>query len=120
MAYKTYQELLADAKAHVKEISARDAAAVLQGGERVVFLDVRDPNEVNLGKIPGAVAISRGNLESKVEGMVPRDARVVVYCARGNRSAFAARTMEEMGYANVSSMAGGFADWVMIGGEVEG
>lgn len=117
---KTYQELLADAKSRIREISVREAQAARQRGEPIVFLDVRDPNEVNLGKIPGAVAISRGNLESKVEGQVPRDARVVIYCARGNRSAFAALTMAEMGYPHVESMAGGFADWVMIGGEVEG
>ncbi len=120
MGHRTYQDMLADAKSRVKEISIRDAQAALKSGEPVVFLDVRDPNEVNLGKIPGAVAISRGNLESKVEALVPRDARVIVYCARANRSAFAALTLAEMGYGDVASMAGGFTEWVMNDGDVEG
>jgi len=87
--------------------------------EHIVFLDVREPNETNLGRIPGALLISRGNLESKVEVLVPRDAIVVVYCANGNRSAFAADTMDTMGYRSVSSLRGGFRGWVDAGGDVE-
>ena len=67
-------------------------------GEKVTFLDVRDLHEVNLGKIPGTVHVSRGNLETKIEALIPRDANVIIYCASGNRSAFAAETMEQMGY----------------------
>ena len=63
-----------------------------QRGEQITFLDVRDLHEVNLGKIPGTVHISRGNLETKIEALIPRDANVVIYCASGNRSAFAAET----------------------------
>lgn len=87
--------------------------------QKVVMLDVRDQNEVNLGKVPGAVHISRGMLESKVEAAVPRDANVVIYCASGNRSALAAVTLQEMGYASVASMSGGFRDWSSEIGEVE-
>jgi rhodanese-related sulfurtransferase len=74
---------------------------------------------VNLGKIPGAVHISRGNLETKVEAVIPRDANLVIYCASGNRSALAAVTLKEMGYQNVASMSGGFRGWVEAGGDVE-
>jgi rhodanese-related sulfurtransferase len=59
-------------------------------------------------------------LESQIEAKVPRDARVVLMCASGNRSALAAVTLQQMGYGNVASLAGGFRDWVASGGEVAG
>ena len=116
---KTYQELLAEAKARVKEISVKDAQALRHTTGDVVFLDVRDPQEYNLGKIPDAVTISRGNLEKNVEGLVPREKTVVVYCANGNRSAFAAQRLAEMGYREVRSLREGFSGWVAEGGAVE-
>ena len=120
MAYKTYQDLLGETKARVKEISTPDALDLWQNDRSVVFLDVREPNEWNLGRIPRALFVPRGNLESKIEAMVPREAKVVIYCARGNRSAFAAETLEEMGYGDVCSLAEGWAGWVAAGGDVEG
>lgn len=118
---KTYQELLAEAKARVREIGVKDAIALKQSreGADTVFLDVRDPQEYNLGKITGAVTISRGNLEKNVEGQVPREKPVVVYCANGNRSAFAADVLSVMGYSDVRSLREGFSGWVAEGGEVE-
>jgi rhodanese-related sulfurtransferase len=74
---------------------------------------------VNLARIPGTLHISRGNLETKIEALIPRDAHVVIYCASGNRSAFAAETMREMGYEDVASMAGGIRRWIEVGGDVE-
>lgn len=116
---KTYQELLAESKSRVQEIGVKDAVALRHTTGDAVFLDVRDPQEYNLGKIPGAVTISRGNLEKNVEGQVPREKTVVVYCANGNRSAFAADTLRVMGYENVRSLKEGFSGWVAEGGEVE-
>lgn len=116
---KTYQELLAEAKARVAEIGVHEALAIRGSTAGAVFLDVRDPNEYNLGKIPGAITISRGNLEKNVETQIPRDTTVVVYCANGNRSAFAADTMRVMGYQDVRSLREGFSGWVGAGGEVE-
>jgi sulfur-carrier protein adenylyltransferase/sulfurtransferase len=116
---KTYQELLAETKARVKEIGVKDAFALRHTTGDVVFLDVRDPQEYNLGKIPGAVTISRSNLEKNVEGAVPREKPIVVYCANGNRSAFVADVMRIMGYDNVRSLREGFSGWVAEGGEVE-
>ena len=116
---KTYQELLAEAKSRVREISVKDALALKQSAADAVFLDVRDPQEYNLGKITGAVTISRGNLEKNVEGQVPRGKPVVVYCANGNRSAFAADVLSVMGYSDVRSLREGFSGWVAEGGEVE-
>jgi rhodanese-related sulfurtransferase len=83
-----------------------------------VLVDVREQNEWNLGHAAPAEYIGRGVLESQVESRVPRDARVVLMCASGNRSALAAVTLQQMGYANVASMAGGFRDWVASGGSV--
>jgi len=111
--------MVADAQARIKEISAREALEARKRGEPIVFLDVRDLHEVKLGRIPGAVHVSRGNLETKIESAVPRDAHVIIYCATGNRSALAAVTLKEMGYKNVASMSGGFRGWVESGGDVE-
>ena len=116
---KTYDQLLAEAKASIREISAKDAVALKRSSPHTVFLDIRDSNEFNLGKIEGAVTISRGNLEKNVEGQVPRDKSVIVYCANGNRSAFAAVTLREMGYTDVRSIQTGYTGWVAEGGEVD-
>jgi rhodanese-related sulfurtransferase len=116
---KTAPQLIAEAKARITEVTVPQVMVLQRSGEPVTFLDVRDWQEVNLGKIPGALHISRGNLETKVEALIPRDARVVIYCASGNRSAFAADTLHEMGYEHVSSMAGGFRAWAEAGGDIE-
>ena len=101
---KTYEQLLAETKSHVRHISVKDALALRHTTGDVVFVDVREPQEYNLGKIPGALTISRGNLEKNIEGQVPREKNVVVYCANGNRSAFAAQVLEVMGYSEVRSL----------------
>lgn len=112
-------DLINEAKARIRQVNASEAQALhARGG--ATFLDVRDLQEVNLGKIPGAVHISRGNLETKVEAVIPRDAEVVIYCASGNRSAFAADTMQRMGYTNVCSLAGGIRGWAESGGDIDG
>ena len=116
---KTYQELLAETRARVKEISVKDAFALRHTTGDPVFLDVREDKEYNLGKIPGAVTIGRSNLEKNVEAQVPREKTVIVYCANGNRSAFVAETLRAMGYDNVRSLKEGFSGWVADGGEVE-
>jgi rhodanese-related sulfurtransferase len=116
---KTYQELLAETKARIREIGVKDAKALRHTTGDVVFLDVRDEKEYNLGKIPGAVTISRAHLEKNVEAQVPRDKPVVVYCANGNRSAFAVEVLRTMGYEQASSLREGFAGWVAEDGDVE-
>ena len=112
-------DLAAAATAPKNAVSPRAVLERLARAARLVLLDVRDLQEVNLGKIPVALHISRGNLETKVEAQMPRDAHVVIYCASGNRSAFAAETLEHMGYGDVASMAGGIRAWIDAGGEVE-
>ena len=116
---KTGRQLVDEAKARIKQVSVEEVMDMQQRGEKVTFLDVRDLQEVNLGKIPGTVHVSRGNLETKIEALIPRDANVVIYCASGNRSAFAAETLAQMGYTHVASMAGGFRAWAEAGGDVD-
>jgi molybdopterin/thiamine biosynthesis adenylyltransferase/rhodanese-related sulfurtransferase len=105
----TYRDLLQQVKAEIEEISTADAAARADGP---LFLDVREPDEWEEGHVPGAVHVPRGNLESRVESLAPDRSRpIVVYCAGGSRSAFAAKTLGELGYEDVQSMAGGYTDW---------
>lgn len=116
---KTGEDLIAQAKEQIEEVSPDEVKAMIARGEKVVYLDVREPNEWNLGRIPQAVHLPRGNLETKIEALIDRQQRVVVYCARGNRSALAALTMQQMGYEKVASMARGFGGWVDVSGEIE-
>jgi rhodanese-related sulfurtransferase len=120
MTHKTGQDLIDEAKQKIEEVTPEQVRDMQAREDRVVYLDVREPNEWNLGRLPHARHLPRGNLEGKVEGLIDRNQKVVVYCARGNRSALAALTMKQMGYADVVSMARGFRGWAEIGGEVEG
>ena len=116
---KTYAELLAETKSRIKEISVKDLMALRHTTGDVVLLDVREDKEYNLGTIPGAVTIGRSNLEKNVEAQIPRDKTVILFCASGNRSAFAAEQLAKMGYEHVRSLKEGFSGWVAEGGEVE-
>ncbi len=116
---KSGTDLINDAKARIREVSPAEALAT-HAKQAATFLDVRDLQEVNLGRIPGAVHISRGNLEQKVEAVVSRDTTLVVYCGGGGRSALAADTLRQMGYTNVSSLANGFRGWAEAGGAIDG
>ena len=105
----TPRELLNDAKAQIREVEPAD---VLDQVGSSIFLDVREPDEYEQGAIPGAVHIPRGHLEFQVEGrLLNKDEPVVVYCAGGARSAFAAKTLQEIGFTNVVSVIGGFNRW---------
>jgi len=107
----TFREMLAAAKAAVREIEPAEAESEMARDDAVV-LDVREPDEYEQGAIPGALHIPRGTLETSIEGRIPdKSAHVVVYCAGGTRSAFAAETMQELGYTDVASMIGGFNRW---------
>jgi molybdopterin/thiamine biosynthesis adenylyltransferase/rhodanese-related sulfurtransferase len=107
----TFREMLAAAKAAVREIDTAGAEEEI-AGDGTVVLDVREPDEYEQGAIPGAVHIPRGTLETSVEGRIPdKSSHLVVYCAGGTRSAFAAQTLQELGYTDVASVAGGFNKW---------
>ncbi|MGH9082180.1 MAG: molybdopterin-synthase adenylyltransferase MoeB [Acidimicrobiales bacterium] len=105
----TSRDLLHQAKAAIAEV---DVAAAADRLGHATFLDVREPDEYAQGAIPDAVHVPRGNLEFQVEGRLPdKGSPVVVYCAGGGRSALAAKTLGELGYTDVVSMAGGFNKW---------
>ena len=106
----TFRELLQQAKSRIREVDTAAAEAAISATPGTVVLDVREPDEYEQGALPGAVHIPRGHLESQVESrIVDRDAPVVIYCAGGTRSAFAADTLQQLGYTDVVSVAGGFA-----------
>ena len=107
----TFRDLLANAKSQIVEIDTATAEARIEAGN-VFVLDVREPDEYDEGALADAVHIPRGHLEAQIEGRaLDRDQTIVVYCAGGVRSAFAARTLQELGYSDVLSMAGGFGKW---------
>ena len=108
----SYRELLNQVKSEIDEIDASEGARLLESDERPLFLDVREQDEWDQGIIPGALHIPRGYLEYRVEGLVPdHDRPIVVYCAGGVRSAFATKTLHELGYTDVVNLGGGFTDW---------
>lgn len=107
----SFRELLATAKSRITEIDTTEAQRRIDAGG-VVVLDVREPDEYEQGALPGAVHIPRGHLEAQIEGrIVDKASPVVVYCAGGVRSAFAADTLASLGYTDVVSMEGGFGKW---------
>jgi sulfur-carrier protein adenylyltransferase/sulfurtransferase len=111
----TYRELLQQTKNEIAEIDAQ-ASEKLAGA---AWVDVREQDEWQEGHIPGAVHVPRGNLESRIEAAVTdKETPVVLYCASGIRSAFAAKTLQELGYGTVYSLAGGIVDWKRNGREV--
>jgi molybdopterin/thiamine biosynthesis adenylyltransferase/rhodanese-related sulfurtransferase len=113
----TYRDLLAQVKTEIDELGAAEARE-RQGS--AVFVDVREREEWEEGAVPGAVHVPRGQLESRIEGLVPdRTTELVLYCAGGSRSAFAAKSLGDLGYENVSSLIGGFTDWKRNGYPIE-
>jgi molybdopterin/thiamine biosynthesis adenylyltransferase/rhodanese-related sulfurtransferase len=109
---KTYAELFAEVRERVKTISLEALKARLDGGTPTTLVDVREQHEFNGGYIPGAVHIPRGFLEIQAESKLPdRKAPIVVYCAGGTRSAFATKTLTDLGYENVTSANPGFVRW---------
>ncbi len=111
---RSLSDLLRVARANVPEVGPVDTEQLVAAGARLI--DVRERSEWDEGHIAGATHISRSYLEQQIEGAAPHhDAPVVLYCAGGTRSLFAAQTLQEMGYTNVSSMSGGFQGWKSSG-----
>jgi molybdopterin/thiamine biosynthesis adenylyltransferase/rhodanese-related sulfurtransferase len=112
-------ELIRQIRGQVEEVDPAEVSEHLGNG--VVLVDVRESEEWDRGHIPGAVHVPRGYLESRIEGAAPdRDARVILYCASGQRSALAAHTLKQLlGYSDVASMTGGITLWKDRGYKVE-
>jgi sulfur-carrier protein adenylyltransferase/sulfurtransferase len=108
-------EFIRQIKSQISQVDPSEVHAALaqsNGNGSIAIVDVRESEEVARGVIPGATHVPRGYLESRIEGAVPdRSQHVVLYCASGNRSALAAKTLEQLGYENVESMTGGFTLW---------
>ena len=106
----SFRELLATTRSRITEVDPAAASVAVTAG--AVLLDVREPDEIEQGAVPGSVHVVRGNLEAQVESRLPdKSQTVVVMCAGGTRSAFAAVTLQELGYTDVVSLDGGFNRW---------
>ncbi|MFM9941544.1 MAG: rhodanese-like domain-containing protein [Hyphomicrobiaceae bacterium] len=122
---RTVQQMLDEANAAIPRISVEDAKKLV-GRADVLFLDVREPNEVaTAGKVPGAVAIPRGLVEFRAcpgsqahDKNFDKSKTVIAYCASGGRSAMVGKTLQDMGYTKVMNL-GGFKGWVDGGGPIE-
>jgi molybdopterin/thiamine biosynthesis adenylyltransferase/rhodanese-related sulfurtransferase len=112
---RSYQDLLAKAREQVPEVQVPDLAARRGAGDAPIVVDVREQAEWDEGHIPGSVHIPRGHLESRIAGVARPDQEVVLSCASGYRSLLAGTTLQEMGFTNVSSLAGGFQRWKQSG-----
>jgi rhodanese-related sulfurtransferase len=106
-----FEELVAEAKKSITEISPKDGAEKAKKGEAVI-VDVRERDEWDEGHIPDAVHLSRGTIELEIEEKIPDpNAAIICHCGGGGRSALATESLQKMGYKNVRSMAGGLKAW---------
>lgn len=113
---KTALDLVAAAKARIQEIPVDAAEAAIAQAD--VLIDVREPDEYRQGHLPGAINLPRGVLEfqmSSQSAMEPRGLRIVLYCKTSGRAALAACALQDMGYLDVRSVAGGFDAWKAAG-----
>lgn len=115
---RTFLDMVSEARSRITEVDPAAMSASMQAGG-VVVVDVREPDEFAQGHVEGAVNIPRGVAEMGVPRLAPDPAtRIIFYCAGGGRSALVADNLRQMGYANVSSLAGGFQTWARSGGKV--
>jgi rhodanese-related sulfurtransferase len=106
-----FQKLAADAKTRIKEISV-DGLSDLEAEQKPVIIDVREESEWNAGHAEGAIHLSRGIIEQKIEeAIADPNTPIVCYCGGGNRSALVADSLQKIGYTNVFSLEGGFRAW---------
>jgi rhodanese-related sulfurtransferase len=112
MALPEFQQLVNEAKKEIKEITPADLKKMQGSGEDFVLIDVREPDEVAKGTIPGAVVIPRGMVEYNIDKVTTdKDKKLVLYCGGGSRSALAAWMLKKMGFRNVISLATGYRGW---------
>ena len=113
-------EMVEKAKATVRLVTAAEVKEALDKKEQAVFLDVRDPWEYAAGHLPGAINVSRGTLEIKIWDKVPdQNAKIYVYCQTAMRSAWATKTLNDLGYKNAVLMNAHFEEWIQAGYPVE-
>jgi molybdopterin/thiamine biosynthesis adenylyltransferase/rhodanese-related sulfurtransferase len=112
---RSYQELLAAARERIPEVSDAELGERIERGDTPIIIDLREQHEWDEGHVPGAVHVPRGHLESRIAGVAANGDEVLLTCASGNRSLLGAVTLAEMGFENVSSLAGGFTRWKQNG-----
>ena len=118
---KTFQDLVAEAKKQIREISPEEVATKQRAGEKFILIDVRELEDYQEAHLPFAVNMPRGFLEAEIaRHEAGPDTAIVCQCGGGSRSALAAKTLQEMGFRNVASMAGGLKAWKEKGLPVEG
>jgi rhodanese-related sulfurtransferase len=124
---KSLKDFVADAKSRIREVSATEAAETVKKNPQTLVVDVREPAEWAEGHIPGAILVPRGMLEAKADleyanrepRLADRGQPIILHCASGARSALGADVLQQMGFTNVCSMAGGFAAWKEKGLPIE-
>lgn len=111
-----YQQLVANARAAIKEMTPQQLVELMEQSDDFYLVDVRETHEWQKSHLPNAVHLSRGVLEPSIERYIPDpQAQIVLYCGGGGRSALAALSLKNMGYENISSLAGGFGQWCEAG-----
>ncbi len=124
---KSLKDFVADAKSRIREVNAADAAEAIRMNPDTLVVDVREPAEWVEGHIPGALLVPRGVLEAKADleyasrepRLADRSQPIIVHCASAARSAMAADVLQQMGFTNVRSMAGGIVAWKEKGLPIE-
>ena len=115
-----FAALVADAKKNINECTVTDVKRMLEEGKKVHVIDVREGKDWDAGHVPGALQITKGVIELKIEKQVPDLEDIIVcYCGGGSRSALATENLQKMGYTNALSMTGGFRAWKESGNDVE-
>src|SRR6266481_1440747 len=108
--------LVNDAKKRIKETNVDDMKRRMDAGEKIMLVDVREESEWAQGHLPGAIHLGKGIIERDIEQRVPdTNAKIVLYCGGGFRSALTADNLQKMGYTNVESMDGGWKGWIGAG-----
>lgn len=112
--------LVTEAKKHIQEITPQELKKLIDSGQTLTLIDVREENELVSGRIPGAIHLSKGIIERDIEKQIPDLASpIVVYCSGGFRCALVAQTLKSMGYTNVSSLDTGLQGWINAGYKVD-
>lgn len=113
---KTSDQMVKEAKAHIREVTVQEAKRMIDSGEKLVILDVREGPEFATGYMPGAINLPRGMVEFKINTMVPdRTTNILVYCGIDLRGPLATQTLNEMGYRNAFNLIGGLNVWKAAG-----
>jgi len=107
-----FLKLVNDAKSRIREVTVAETLERMKANAGVQLIDVREDNEWQLGRAAGSIHLAKGIIERDIEAEVPDKAtELILYCGGGFRSALAADVLQQMGYTNVYSMAGGWKAW---------